>query len=181
MNTSLSITSLLALFGFDRQVPGKQMPLPTVPQVDLRRYSGRWYEIARLPNWFQKHDERAIAEYLPTADGPVIVLNTAIAENGRTRVAVGKAMPVEGSGGARLRVKFSGLAGLVPVSKEGNYWIIALDDEYRNAMVGTPDRKFLWILAREKTLDPKTAESLASQARRQGFDTEKLHWDTASK
>lgn len=92
-------------------------------------------------------------------------------------MATGKATVVEGSGGARLRVRFGGLASLAPVSEEGNYWIIALDDEYRSAMVGTPDRKYLWILAREEFLDAGTMESLLEKARSLDFATEKMDWD----
>jgi apolipoprotein D and lipocalin family protein len=87
---------------------------------------------------------------------------------------VGRAEPVPCSGNARLRVRFGGLAALVPVPREGNYWIIALDDDYRFAMVGTPDRRFLWILARDTCLPPDVFAGLVAQARCLGFDVDRL-------
>jgi len=81
---------------------------------------------------------------------------------------------VPGSGNARLRVRFGGLAALAPVPREGNYWIIALDADYRFAMVGTPDRRFLWILARDPCLPPDVLASLVARARCLGFDVDRL-------
>ena len=155
-------------------------PLPTVSSVDLKRYGGKWYEVARLPNSFQKDDETATAEYTPQQDGSIRVENTAVKPDGATRDAKGRAEAVSGSNNARLRVKFEGLASLVPVSSEGNYWIIALDERnYRYAVVGTPDRKFLWILAREPHLDRDVTAKLVQRARELGFPVEKLIWRKA--
>ena len=85
------------------------------------------------------------------------------------------ATAVPGSGNARLRVRFGGMAAFVPVSRAGNYWIIALDEEgYQWAMVGTPDRRFLWILSRQPSLDPATLATLKQQACRLGFAVENL-------
>ena len=152
-------------------------PLPTVRNVDLQRYAGTWHEIARLPNSFQRDHERARAEYTAQADGSVRVVNTAIRPDGSTREARGRAEAVPGTNNARLRVGFEGLAALAPSPKEGNYWIIALDDQdYKYAMVGTPDRKFLWILARPPKLDAATARSLVSRAQSLGYPTSQLLW-----
>lgn len=175
MTFRFALLSLLGLLGLGSH--GEARPLPTVRGVDLKRYSGKWFEIARLPNAFQKQNERAIAEYLPSVDGSVVVRNTGISDDGKTRVAIGRATVVPGSEGARLRVKFSGLAGLVPASKDGNYWIIALDADYRSAMIGTPDRKFLWILSRDPVLDPPTVKEYVAKASLLGFSTEGLKWD----
>ena len=158
---------------------GPQKPLPTVQTVDLGRYTGTWHEIARLPNSFQRENERARAEYTAQTDGSLRVVNTAIRPDGSTREARGRAEVVPGSGNARLRVKFEGLAALAPNPKEGNYWIIALDqDRYDHVMVGTPDRKFLWILARSEQLDPQTSRQLAARAQELGFPVAKLIWNT---
>lgn len=150
-------------------------PLPTAGPVDLKRYSGRWYEVARLPTSYQKADERARADYSLQRDGTVRVVNTAIDPQGKTRSVEGRAEVVPGSNNARLRVKFEGLAGLIPSPEEGNYWIIALDrNRYRYAMVGTPDRKNLWLLSRQPRLDPSAREQLVTRADALGFPVEKL-------
>ncbi|MFM7034836.1 MAG: lipocalin family protein [Planctomycetia bacterium] len=149
-------------------------PLPTVPYVDLGRYAGTWHEIARLPNWFQRSCERSRADYTPCGDGSIRVVNTCVKASGRCTTIEGRGEPVPCSGNARLRVTFGGLAALVPVSRDGNYWIIALDDDYQWAMVGTPDRRFLWILARDTCLEPEVYSSLVAQARCLGFDVDRL-------
>jgi len=148
--------------------------LPTVPSVDLACYAGTWHEIARLPNLFQATCVGSRVRYEPLPDGSLAVVNSCVTRHGRCREVVGRAEPVPCSGNARLRVRFGGLAGLVPVSREGNYWIIALDDDYRWAMVGTPDRRFLWILARDTCLPPGVYGGLVEQARCLGFDVGRL-------
>ena len=150
-------------------------PLPTVPSVDLGRYAGIWHEVARLPNWFQRSCVRSTARYIPNADGSMTVINTCTKATCRQSSIEGVATAVPCSGNARLRVKFGGMAALVPASREGNYWIIALDQEnYQWAMVGTPDRRFLWILSRQPCLDPQVYACLKQQACRLGFDVGSL-------
>jgi apolipoprotein D and lipocalin family protein len=152
-------------------------PLPTVASVDLRKYSGKWHEVARLPNSFQRAGETATAEYTPQADGSIRVVNIATKADGSKRDVKGRGAAVEGSNNTRLRVRFEGLAALAPSPKEGNYWIIALDAErYQYAMVGTPDRKFLWILSRELPMNPVIADRLISRAKELEFPVEKLLW-----
>lgn len=149
-------------------------PLRTVAQVDLKRYAGHWHEITRLPNSFQRDDSRATADYTAQQDGSVRVVNTEYRPDGSAKKAVGRATVVEGSGGSRLRVKFEGLAALVPAAAQGNYWIIELAPDYSAALVGTPDRKFLWLLARQEVLPPAVKESYLRRARAEGFDTTKM-------
>ena len=148
--------------------------LPTVAQVDLRRYSGKWFEVARLKNRFQRNNERAIAEYEPLGATAVRVRNTAIGPGGKTRGIEGRAEVVPGSEGARLRVRFQGFAALAPVSSSGNYWIIALDAQYQSAMVGTPDRCYLWILSRQPALSDEAFRRYVAEASRLGFPTENI-------
>ena len=107
------------------------------------------------------------------------MVNTCFKSKGRTSSIEGSATPVPGSGNAPLRVKCGGLAALVPVARDGNYWIIALgesepDAPYEWALVGTPDRRFLWILARQPCLPPKVLADLKAQARCLGFDVKSL-------
>lgn len=149
-------------------------PLPTVTSVDLARYAGTWHEIARLPNIFQATCDRSWARYEPRPDGSLAITNSCTTRRGRCREATGTAEPVPCSGNARLRVRFDGFAALMPVPRDGNYWIIALDDDYCWAMIGTPDRRFLWILARDTCLDRDVYAGLVAQARCLGFAVDRL-------
>jgi apolipoprotein D and lipocalin family protein len=149
-------------------------PLPVVAKVDLARYAGSWHEVSRLPNFFQKSCVRSTAEYTPQPDGTIQVRNTCYKAKGRTSGITGTAVPVEGSGNAKLKVKFGGFAALAPVPEEGNYWIIALDPQYRWAMVGTPDRRYLWMLARQPSLPFEVYGRLKQRARELGFDVGEL-------
>jgi apolipoprotein D and lipocalin family protein len=118
-----------------------QVPLKTVDHVDLNRYLGKWYEIARLPNRFEKKCQRDItAEY--SRDGKkIIVHNSCIQQDGRLNVAEGRAKVFDPTTNAKLKVTF-----FWPFY--GDYWIIGLDPEYRWAIVGEPDRKYMWVLSR---------------------------------
>ena len=100
--------------------------------------------------------------------------NTELRPDRTTRSIEGKATAVSGSNGARLQVRFGGLAALAPVAKEGNYWIIAVEPDYSLALVGTPNRKYLWLLARSRNSNPKKVDAYISKAKELGFATEKL-------
>jgi apolipoprotein D and lipocalin family protein len=138
-------------------------PLPTVQAVELGRYYGTWYEIARLPNWFQS---MCVADTQATyrPDGKnVSVVNQCRTADGRIEQADGIARIVEGSQGAKLRVSF-----FRPFY--GDYWILALDPDYRWVLVGEPGRRYAWILARQTALDAATLERLLARAAELGFD-----------
>ncbi len=168
------IAGLATLLGLTAGRAPAAQALPTVPHVDLARYAGTWHEVARLPNFFQRKCVHSQAVYTPRADGGITVVNTCSTRHGGCQRVEGRAEPVPCSGNARLRVRFNGLAALAPVPREGNYWIIALDDDYQWAMVGTPDRKFLWILARDRCLPPDVYRQLTQRARCLGFDVDRL-------
>ena len=138
-------------------------PLPTVAAVDLERYAGRWYEIARLPNRFQAQcvsDTRAT--YAQVKDRITVLNECRVADN-RFESAQGIAHAVEGSGNAKLRVSF-----FRPFY--GDYWVLALDPDYRWVLVGEPARRYAWILARSPELDAATREALLARAAELGFD-----------
>lgn len=138
-------------------------PLPTVHGVELNRYYGTWYEIARLPNRFQKMCVSDIqATYRPQGK-KVSVLNQCRVADGSVKQADGIAKLVKGSNGAKLRVSF-----FWPFY--GDYWILALDPDYRWVLVGEPGRDYAWILARETQLDEPTLEALLARAAGLGFD-----------
>jgi apolipoprotein D and lipocalin family protein len=140
-------------------------PLNTVEYVDLRRYSGRWYEIARYPHWFEQGCSAVTADYSLLEDGTLRVFNQCILadKGGKAKQAVGRAKVVDPVANARLKVSF-----FRPFY--GDYWILQLDPEYRYAVVGAPSRKYLWILARSPRLEPELLRQLMEETRRLGFD-----------
>ena len=144
-------------------------PLDVAPSVDLGRYAGKWYEIARLPNRFQRDcASNTTATYTLRPDEKMTVVNECRAPSGRTKSAKGTARIAEAGGpNTKLKVTF-----FWPFS--GNYWIIGLEPEYRWAVVGEPGRDYLWILSRESKLDPALYGQIIEHARSQGFDTSKL-------
>ncbi|UVT14964.1 MAG: lipocalin family protein [Nitrospira sp.] len=149
--------------------------LNTVTSVDLGRYAGTWYEIARLPMWFQRHCVDSKAVYTVRSDGRVGVHNECVTDGGTLDTAEGVATVVDPQTNARLMVVFDNwFARLFGSSREGNYWILDLDPEYRTALVGTPDRRHLWILARAPRIDDDNYRNLVQLARRFGYPVERL-------
>jgi len=141
-------------------------PAPTtVSSVDLQKYSGKWYEVARKPNWFQRQcASGTTAEYTPLPDGKIRVVNSCLGKDGTPSTVTGKATAVPGSNNAKLKVSFFG-----PFA--GDYWVLGLDKKnYQWALVGHPSRKFLWILSRKPTLNPTEYEALVGLAVSQGYD-----------
>lgn len=152
-------------------------PPPTAGSVDLARYAGRWYELARLPMTFQDDATVSIAEYTLRDDGSVGVHNESHRGDELEHSIDGSATPAEGAeeSNDRLRVRFGGLVRFVPVSSEGNYWVMRLADDYSTALVGTPDRSALWMLARdEHAWGSPAVEAHLAWAEEQGFDLDPL-------
>jgi apolipoprotein D and lipocalin family protein len=141
-------------------------PPATVPSVDLARYAGEWHEIESFPAWFQSGCSGTKAVYTPQADGTIEVVNTCL-RRGRPATATGTARVVPGSNNSKLKVRFFG-------PFEGDYWILDLDPAYRWAAVGTPDRRYLWILARSPHLDPGLLGRVRARLAAQGFDVSRL-------
>lgn len=138
-------------------------PLPTVQAVDLERYSGTWYEIARLPNRFQSNCVSDTQASYRARGADITVVNRCRTADGSIEQADGIAKVVAGSHGARLRVSF-----FRPFY--GDYWILDLDPDYRWVLVGEPRRRYAWILARAPRLDAATLEALLARAAELGFD-----------
>lgn len=141
-----------------------------VPNLDLRRYLGRWYEICRLPLKYEDATATDItATYSLDDDGGVRVDNRCFDEDGEPSQALGKATPVDDSK-SRLKVTFlPEYIRWIPFTS-GDYWVLKIDPDYKIALVGTPDRKFLWLLARQPDLPDATRDEFLAEARRQGFD-----------
>jgi apolipoprotein D and lipocalin family protein len=145
------------------------LPVRSVPHVDLTRYSGKWYEIAAFPMFFQRQCiGDTTAEYRVRPDGDVEVVNRCRTETGFDE-AVGKASAVRGTGNAQLKVSF-----FWPF--RADYWVIGLDDAYQWAVVGNPDRKYLWILSRSPQLASGQLNAALHAAASQGFDLGQLKY-----
>ena len=143
--------------------------LQTVPYVDLNKYMGKWYEIASFPNRFQNGCTCTTAEYTLTDNGYVTVENRCIRNsiNGKHSYIKGKVFVVKNSGNAKLKVQF-----FWPF--RGKYWIIDLAEDYSYAVVGHPNRKYLWILSRTPEMEKVIYDSLINRLKDKGFDLNKL-------
>jgi len=144
-------------------------PLEVVPFVDLRRYLGKWYEIATIPQRFEKGCVGSTAEYALRPDGDIDVINTCRKGtlDGKVRTAHAKAWVVDRKTNAKLRVRF-----FWPFT--GAYWIIGLDADYRWAVVGHPSRNYLWILCREPRMDDALYDELLKMIAAKGYDEAKI-------
>lgn len=149
----------------------------TVGQVDLQRYQGTWYEIARLPMFFQRNCVRSQAEYRLQDDSSVAVTNRCETSDGEWEQATGQAVPQQAGQTDKLWVRFDNwFSKLFPGLTKGHYWILYLDEGYEVALVGSPDRDYLWLLAREKEIDSATRDKLLEEARKRGYDVSELIW-----
>ena len=159
---------LLGLLFAGMTMSQTQPPLTTVPHVDLDRYTGEWYEIARYPNRFEKECESDVtAVYSIGNDGKIEVVNTCRKANGAPKESSGFAKVVDKKTNAKLKVSF-----FRPFY--GDYWIIDLDPDYRFAVVSEPKREYLWILSRTPQMDPAQYEQVLTRIRNMGFDPTRL-------
>src|SRR5664280_1540896 len=162
--TVLTLLTLM-LFGVARS-----QKLPTVVEsVDLNRYKGKWFEIARLPNFFERKLKCTSAEYSLRDDGKISVINAGnyITDPQKSNSAKGVAWIPDKNFPAKLKVQF-----FWPFS--GDYWIMELDKDYRYVLVGEPSFKYLWILAREKKMDEETYNMLLRKAIENGYDVKPI-------
>ena len=146
-----------------------RQPIDVVPHVDLERYLGTWYEIATIPQSFQKGCVGVTAEYSLRPDGDIQVVNTCIRGtlDGEVRRVRGKARVVDKTSNARLKVRF-----FWPFW--GSYWIIGLDPDYQWAVVGHPGRKYLWILSRSPQMEDALYGQILELIAGQGYDLSRI-------
>ena len=144
-------------------------PLETVTHVELDRYLGKWYEIARYEAPFQQGCVASQATYSMLPDSTIEVLNECRDKSfdGKVRKAKGKAWVVDSVSNAKLKVQF-----FWPFS--GDYWIIDLGKDYEYSVVSEPKRKFLWILSRTPHMDPQVYGAILSNLSHWGFDLSKV-------
>jgi apolipoprotein D and lipocalin family protein len=139
-----------------------------VSHVDLSRYIGHWYEIAHFPNWFQKNCFASTATYRLREDGSIDVLNQCRkGASGEIESAEGTAWVVDSATNAKLKVQF-----LWPF--RGDYWIIGLGSAYEYAVVGHPNRDYLWILSRTPQMDEALYNRILERLRQQEYDVTRL-------
>jgi apolipoprotein D and lipocalin family protein len=161
---------LVLLLGWVRAGGADETPPPRpVDAVDLERYAGLWYEIAKIPNKFEKQCAYGTtATYTLRPDGKIEVVNRCFKKDDSVDEIKGLAKVADPPTGARLKVSFFSILGLRPVWAP--YWVLGLGADYEYAVVGTPDRKYGWILARTPQLSPETLEEVWSTVREQGYD-----------
>lgn len=159
---------MMALFTFS--CSGNK-DLQVVKKVELDKYAGTWYEIVRFPSSFESSLKCVTATYTIKENGKIEVWNKGhkISDASKISEIKGTAWIPYANETAKLKVRF-----FWPFA--GDYWVIALDDNYQYAMVGHPNRKYLWILSREKKLDSDIIQNLLLQAKNQGFDTSKIEF-----
>lgn len=145
-----------------------------IPRLDLNHYLGRWYEICRLPLKFEDETATDItATYSLNSNGAVRVDNRCFDAEGEPSQSIGEATPVDDAK-SRLKVTFlPEFIRWIPFTT-GDYWVLRIDPEYQTALVGTPNRKNLWLLARQPDLADDIREDFLETARQQGFDLSAL-------
>ncbi|MGE5352603.1 MAG: lipocalin family protein [Acidobacteriota bacterium] len=164
-----ALTLVLVLAGIVSAQEKKTGEPQTVPFVDLKRYVGLWYEIAKIPNRFQKNcTGNTTAEYSLRDDGRLNVTNSCDEQDGKRNVATGIARIVEPSTNSKLEVSFFSILGIRPFW--GDYWIIGLDKDYQYAVIGSPDRKYGWILSRNPKLPDQKLNEAWEILKKQGYN-----------
>ena len=139
------------------------VPQPAKP-VELTRYLGRWYELARYEQAFQKDCEGVTADYALRPDGKISVLNSCRKPDGKLKTATGTAKSVDTATGAKLKVSFFG-------PFYGDYWVLDHAEDYSWSIVGEPSGRYLWILSREANPGQTQVDALIGRARALGYDT----------
>lgn len=165
----------LVLSSFTLAAMANEGELRTIPTLDVPRYMGTWYEIAKYPNRFQKKCVKdTVAEYQLLTDGSVRVTNRCTKDNGEVDVAVGAGRQVGEARSPKLQVRFAPeWLSFIPMVW-GDYWVIDLDPEYQLVAVSEPKREYLWVLARTPTVNPRAYEELVARLEKKGFDGRKI-------
>lgn len=172
MKTFPSLVFLLLFSSLGNSQETTMPPLEVVREVDLDRYMGKWYEIARLPNPFQKSCSGDVtATYVMLDNGEVQVVNRCRKRNGEMSEANGLARIAHKDGpNSRLKVRFApSFLSFLPFVW-GDYWIIMLDPDYTYAVVGEPQRRYLWVLSRTPRMDEPRLQKILAEVELQGYD-----------
>lgn len=154
------------------QPPGALTPLAS---LDVPRYMGVWFEIAKYPNWFQRMCvSNTKAEYKPQPDGSVQVVNRCTNEEGKIKEAAGVARQIGPANSPKLEVQFTPTwLSFIPFLW-ADYWVIDIDSDYQLAAVSEPKREYLWVLSRTPEVNPAAYDALLARLEKKGFDLRKL-------
>lgn len=170
------LTAAVALAGCANSGTGT-VPPKTVAQVDLQRYQGTWYEQARLPMFFQRNCAQSEAIYSVQEGGTLGVTNRCRTFDGDVQQVQGQAVAQVPGETSKLWVRFDNwVSNLLPGLTKGEYWVLYLDDDYQTALVGHPNRQYLWLLTRDQELSAQNRATLLEEARSRGYDTRELIW-----
>lgn len=150
-------------------------PLATIPTLDLPRYMGTWYEVAKFPNRFQGQCAGpGSAEYSLQPGGTVRVINRCPLADGKVDQVIGEARRIGPEGSPKLEVRFApAWLSWLPLVW-GSYWVVDLDADYELAAVSEPSRQYLWVLSRQAAVEPAAWDALMARLRGQGFDLSRL-------
>lgn len=172
---SLTCTAVLSPHAAAQTTPAPLPAVVTIASLDVPRYMGTWYEIAKFPNRFQaKCAANTRAQYLAQTDGSVQVLNSCTTADGSPTKALGRAKQIGAANSPKLQVRFAPewLSWLPLVW--GDYWVIDLDADYQLAAVSDAKREYLWVLSRTPQLSPQAYEALLERLKAQHFEVQKL-------
>lgn len=178
---SIALIACLAWTAASAQFPASPVgpqplrPLAPIASLDVPRYMGTWFEIAKYPNRFQKKClSDTQAHYTLQASGTVQVINRCKTESGEIDEALGEARQTGAATSPRLQVRFApAWLSLLPFVW-GNYWVIDLDEGYQLVAVSEPQREYLWILSRQPTVSADAYAALLGRLKAQGFDLDRL-------
>ncbi len=176
---SIFFSAYILTFSFSAYGQVSDAQVKTIPSLDVQRYLGTWYEIAKYPNWFQKKCiSNTKAVYSARADGTLKVLNSCKTSDAEVSEAEGTARQIGAKDSAKLEVRFApAWLAFIPMVW-GDYWVIDLDPQYQVAVVSDPHREYLWILSRTPQLDKKVYEDTLQRLQAQQFDIRKLEFTT---
>ena len=178
LSTLLFLGALALPFTASAQERGNanaSTPLETIAALDVPRYMGTWYEIAKYPNWFQRKCAQGTrADYRLAEAGQVSVTNRCRTADGETIEAMGLARQIGPVTSPKLQVRFAPAWLSFLSFVWGNYWVIDLDEAYQLAAISEPGRDYLWILARTPTVDAGAYDALLARLAARGFDLKRL-------
>lgn len=167
--------AVLVGLGLATMAYAQKEPLPTVEKVELDRYLGVWYEVARKPMSFQnKCDRDVTATYTLNENGNIKVDNRCITKNGEQTVSIGEAFVQNAPFNTKLKVSFlPEFIRWMPIGR-GDYWVLKLDEDYQTVLVGEPHRKYMWVLSRTPQATPEVINEYLEYAKSLGYNLDDI-------